>query len=327
MKNGRISRKDNTLLMSYTDENGDISEKKFLPVENVNALYAFGELDYNSKFFVFLAQNEIILHQFNYYGFYSGSFYPREKLVAGELLTRQAGAYLNQGKRLNLAKQFIEGGAFQILYNLNEWKAKAGINKIIQQAEAWRDRMLQAQDITGVMACEAQIRQFYYSAWDIGLDWPEPFQSRTKQPPQNSLNALISFGNMLLYTVILGEIYKTQLNPTISYLHEPGVRRYSLSLDLAELFKPFLVDRLIFRLVNTKMLSLDDFDQELNRCYLNESGKKTFLKAWDELLEKSIKHRGLNRHVSYRYLIRLELYKIIKHLMQEKPYKPFHIWW
>jgi CRISP-associated protein Cas1 len=65
-----------------------------------------------------------------------------------------------------------------------------------------------------------------------------------RRPPDNILNALISFGNSLVYAAVLGQIYRTQPNPTLSFLHEPGVRRFSLSLDLAEIFKPLLTDRI-----------------------------------------------------------------------------------
>jgi CRISPR-associated endonuclease Cas1 len=55
-----------------------------------------------------------------------------------------------------------------------------------------------------------------------------------RRPPDNMINALISFANSMVYTACLGEIYKTQLNPLISFLHEPGTKRFSLSLDLVE---------------------------------------------------------------------------------------------
>lgn len=73
---------------------------------------------------------------------------------------------------------------------------------------------------------------------------------RTKLPPSNEVNAMISFVNSMCYTLCLDMIYHTQLNPTISFLHQPGERRYSLALDLAEIFKPVLADRLIFSLLN-----------------------------------------------------------------------------
>ncbi len=327
LNNGRLSRKDNTLFFEKYDENGGIAGKKPIPVETVQTLYCFGENDYNSKFFNFLSEHGIVLHQFNYYGYYSGSFYPREKLVAGELLVRQVMAYQDNSVRLELAQKFIEAAVFHILANLKENIELPGIASRIKEIEKLKTRISNVGSVNRLMAIEAQIRRIYYECWDLLLNWDEPFEKRSRRPPQNSLNALISFGNSLLYTVVLAEIYQTQLNPTISYLHEPGVRRYSLSLDIAEIFKPFFVDKLIFRLIRKKMIKLNDFDRELKFCYLADDGRKLFLKEWDTMLNRTVKHRQLNRSVSYRRLIRLELYKLIKFLMGEKDYKPFHVWW
>jgi len=141
------------------------------------------------------------------------------------------------------------------------------------------------------------------------------------------LNALISFGNSLLYATTLGAIYRTQLRPTISFLHEPGDRRFSLALDISAVFKPLLVDRLIFKVLNTKMLGTDDFDKDLNYCYLKEKGRKVFVQEYDQRLKTTISHRNLGRKVSYRRLIRLECYKLIKHLMGVQEYRGFRAWW
>jgi CRISPR-associated protein Cas1 len=151
--------------------------------------------------------------------------------------------------------------------------------------------------------------------------------NRQKMPPNNEVNALVSFGNMMCYTACLDTIYHTQLNPTISFLHEPGARRYSLALDLAEIFKPLLVDRTIFAILNKKILQKSDFDTSLNRCVLKDSGRKAFVKAFDEKLKETIKHRTLNKHVSYKSLIKLECYKLQNHILGMEEYKPFKAWW
>jgi len=325
LNDGRLSRKDNTIFFDKAETENEPAMRKPIPVETVEALYCFGQNDYNSSFFNFLSENGIVLHQFNYYGFYTGSFYPREKLVAGELLVNQVKAYADPDERLKIAKMIIESAFFHILLNLREHPEHIG--GAIDKIEQLKIGIETAPDVNHLMAIEAQGRKIYYEAWDFIVNWEEPFDKRSRRPPENSLNALISFGNSLLYTATLGEIYHTQLNPTVSYLHEPGVRRYSLSLDISEIFKPFLVDKLIFRLINLKMIKPDDFDRDLNYCYLNEKGRKVFLKEWDERLRTTIKHRQLNRSVSYKQLIRLELYKLIKHLLKEKEYKPLHVWW
>lgn len=89
------------------------------------------------------------------------------------------------------------------------------------------------------MAVEGNAREIYYSAFDIIVDNEDfAFAKRTRRPPQNRLNALISFGNSLLYVTVLGEIYRTHLDPRIGFLHATNFRRFSLNLDVAEIFKP-----------------------------------------------------------------------------------------
>ena len=176
---------------------------------------------------------------------------------------------------------------------------------------------------------EGKMRERYYQAWRhivSGEAWA--FERRVRRPPDNEVNALISFGNGFLYTVCLSEIYRTQLTPTVSYLHEPGARRFSLALDLSEIFKPLIVDRAIFRLLNTGQLKpAQHFDKSLDGCYLSEAGRKLFLAALEERLGATIKHRRLGRHVSYRHLIRLECYKLVRHLTGIEPYRAFRAWW
>lgn len=130
-----------------------------------------------------------------------------------------------------------------------------------------------------------------------------------------------------MYTSVLSEIYKTQLNPTISYLHVPGEKRYSLSLDISEIFKPLIADRMIFYLLNKNIITESDFAEESNFLYLKENARLKIVKEYDERLKKTIKHKDLNKSVSYRYLMRLEAYKLIKHFTGEKEYKGFKIWW
>ena len=151
--------------------------------------------------------------------------------------------------------------------------------------------------------------------------------NRTKMPPSNEVNAMISFANSMCYSLCLDAIYHTQLNPTISFLHEPGERRYSLALDMAEIFKPILADRLIFSMFNRKQLRESDFDQHLNRCLLKQSSMKKVAQEWEERTKETIKHRKLGRSVSYRHLIKLECYKLTKHLLGMEEYKPLKMWW
>jgi len=137
---------------------------------------------------------------------------------------------------------------------------------------------------------------------------------------------MISFGNSLLYSVTLSEIYNTYLHPSISYLHEPSERRFSLALDIADIFKPVIVERTIFNLVNNKVIDEGDFNREVG-VLLSNSGKRKFIASFDEKMNTTIKHPELGRNVTYRYIIRLEAYKIMKHVLGDKNYVSFKAWW
>lgn len=318
--NGRIRRKENTVYIE--NERG---EKRAIPIEDIDTIHVFGEVDLNTKLLNFLAQQNKTVHVYNYYGFYAGSFMPRDRNVSGELTVRQVKHYLDSKKRFFIAFCFVEGALFHMLRNLREYKNTLEFQDKIKDELA--NASSKANTISELMGCEGRARDAYYQAFNIILKNGFSIEKREKRPPSNPVNALISFANSLIYSTVLSEIYHTQLNPTISYLHEPRERRYSLSLDIAEIFKPLIADPIIFKLVNNNMISLDDFEEDVNYCYINENGRKRFLKEFDQKLATTIKHRKLKRHVSYRSLIRLECYKLIKHVLDDEVYTPFKAWW
>jgi len=318
-KSGRIKRAENTILVEQ--ESG---EKKAIPVEDIEMLHLFGELDLNTKFLNFISQHKIPVHIYNYYGFYAGSFIPREKYPSGEVIVKQVEHYLDFKKRFFLARSFVEGAIFHILRNLRAYKDTF---EFIDKIQDEFKKIDNTKNIFELMGIEGRIRNLYYQAFNVIFKGRMEIEKREKRPPTDPVNALISFANSLIYTTVLSEIYQTQLNPTISYLHEPREKRYSLSLDIAEIFKPLIADAIIFKLINNNMISLEDFDEEINYCYLNETGRKKFLKEFDDKLTTTIKHRRLKRNVSYKTLIRLECYKLIKHLIGDEEYSVFKAWW
>lgn len=318
---------DNADFEAERDERERV-QKRVIPIEDIESLYCFGEITLNSKLLNFLAQQHIPAHFFNYYGFYNGSFVPRDYLLSGEVLVKQVQFYTNAEKRLPLAKEMVLGGVDNMLKNLHYYQNRGrDLTAPIGIMQKEQRNMQNARSINELMTAEGRLRGAYFSAWDTIIDADFKFEQRSRRPPKNAVNALISFGNSMLYTAVLGEVYHTQLNPTISYLHEPGARRYSLCLDLAEIFKPSLVDRMIFSLLNQGQIKKNHFEEKLNFCYLNEAGRKIVVQAWDERMKTTIKHRRLNRSVSYRRLLRLEAYKLIKHITADKVYKAFRMWW
>lgn len=329
---GILERKDNTLKFTPTEEcenheESRLGSPRYLPIEDISEFYVFGSLKASSSLFNFLGQNGIDMHFFDYYENYTGSFMSRDSLLSGRMILAQTSAYQSKKKRLGIAKKFIEGAAFNMIKNLRYYdKRGRDLESLIAQIEVLANSVNDSATVQELMGIEGNIRICYYQAFDVILNDFE-MGGRSKQPPKNEVNALISFGNMMCYSQCLRAIHQTQLNPTISYLHTPGERRYSLALDISEIFKPIIVDRVIFKVLNKKEIQSKHFDIKLNKCVLNESGKKLFVKAIEEKLNETFKHRSLGRNVSFRHLIKLECYKLAKHLLDMEEYKPFKMYW
>ncbi len=324
---GRMERRDHTLKFTPVDAEGREGAPKFIPVEQVDDLYVFGSLQANSALFNFLGKQRINVHFFDYYEHYTGSFMAKDYLLAGKMQVEQTSHYLSVAKRLTLARSILDGASFNILKNLRYYANRdRDLDDVMGEIVALQGELVKCADFGELMGIEGNIRKAYYRGFDEIITGFE-MGGREKQPPSNEVNALVSFGNMMCYTLCLGMIYHTQLNPTISFLHEPGTRRYSLALDLAEIFKPLLVDRTIFKVLNKGMLGKSDFEQRADGCFLKDKGRKVFAKAWDERLKETIQHRSLGRKVMYKNLVKLEAYKISKHCLGIQQYEPFKMWW
>ena len=313
LSDGTLFRRENTLYFE------NAQGKKPLAIEGIYDIYVYGKITITSQALHFLAQKGVAVHFFNHYGYYDGSFYPRESLNSGDLLIKQAKHYLDREKRLKLAKLFVVGGAKNMEKNLKKWGTKASFNELLNELEA-------VEKISEIMNVEARIRQEYYALWDETLAEDFKIVKRTRRPPQNEMNALISFLNSRIYATIVSELYNTQLSPTISYLHEPGERRFSLALDLSEIFKPMIADRVANRLVKQGIIKKGHFRDDLNGVLLNDEGKKIVLKAINGEMRKSVRHPRLKKNVTKQRLIRLEAYKLIKHFVGTQEYNPLVAW-
>ena len=319
LNNGRLKRKDNTIYFEDCEDN-----KRALLIEQIDTLHVYGEVDLNTKMINYISKYGIILNFYNYYGYYTGSFYPRKKNVSGFLLVCQSACYLDGYERIYLAKSFIKSAVHHILRNMRYYKVESDLIDLIKKEAENIDYVEEIQTLMGI---EGRIRKTYYKSFNQILKNGYSFNKREKRPPKDPINALISFGNSIMYTNVLKEMYKTQLDPTVSFLHEPSSKRFSLSLDIAEIFKPLIIDPIIFSLVNNRRLTKKDFIYEDEICYLSEEEKKKFLADFEGKMNTTIKHRKLNRQVSYKYFIRLECYKLIKHFIGDEKYKVLKAWW
>ena len=308
---GILLRKDNTLFFVKEDI------KQQIPIHAISEINCHGKVTVKSGAASFLMKEGIVVNFFNKYGFYEGSLYPKIKLNSGLVVVKQSEHYLNHDKRIYIANEFVEGIKHNVLKTLKYYSKKG------KELDEYIDNIEKEEikgDISQIMSSEGRIWNNFYQSFNIILR-KFNFIKREIRPPTDEINSLLSFGNSLLYTTVLSELYQTYLHPSVSFLHEPSERRFSLSLDIADIFKPIIVDRTIFKLVNNNMINKKHFSKDVG-VLLNDAGKQIFISEYQKKLETTIKHP-----TSYKYLIRLEGYKLIKHILNDQPYESFRMWW
>lgn len=318
---GTLSRKDHTLY--FENE----TTKKTIPIIGIEQIFCLAEVTVNTKLLAYLTEHKITVHFANYHGYYIGSYTPKESYVSGSLLIKQVEYYTDNTKRCEIAIAIVEWISANMVtmlehYQRHEKDVASHIKNLKEQLIWLRLRT----DIDQILSTEWGLWQIFYDSFKKITPDEFEFESRKRRPPDNPMNALISFWNSLLYAYTLSKIYHTQLNPTIAYLHSAWERRFSLALDLCEVFKIPLVFGTIFTLINRKMIQVDKhFNISLNCALLNDEGRKIFCREWDERLSKTLDHPVLKKKTSYGSMIKYDCYKLIKHLLGEKKFVPFSL--
>ena len=320
---GELSRSEGTLRIDTLD--GDI---KHLPIESVDNIYLHGQITFNTRALGLLNDHGTVLHIFGWKDYYNGSYLPKRAHISGQTIVEQVRAYDEHSQRIDIASKIVQASIHNMRSNLVYYTDRRGdFEEAIADLERQRTRANSVSDINELRGVEATARKAYYRCFNEIFKNPFELTKREYNPPSNEANALISFLNSMVYTAAVSAIRKTALDPTVGFVHEPGERRFTLSLDIADIFKPIIADRVAFRLVNRQQIGFDDFEDELDGCLLTEDGRTTVLKEYEQTLDETVSHPRLNRKVSYKTLIQTDVYSLKKHILTNEPYRPTERWW
>jgi CRISPR-associated protein Cas1 len=176
---GRMSRQDNTLKYTPVSEDGEVEKPRFLPIETVAELYIFGSLDTNSALYNFLGKHSVPVHFFDYYEHYTGSFMPKDYLLAGKMQIEQTKMYMSLKKRLPIARAFVDGAAMNMLKNLQYYQRRGkDVSDHIEQILKLRSGIESSVEIAELMGIEGNIRKSYYYTYSGESRPPIPVQRR-----------------------------------------------------------------------------------------------------------------------------------------------------
>ncbi|NJE10063.1 CRISPR-associated endonuclease Cas1 [Thermococcus sp. MAR1] len=304
-RHGKLEREGGSLVFV-----GDIVKRR-IPLGQVSEIHCLARVSMTSGAIELLSERRIPVHFYTTRGEYKGSFI-NDVSPRGKLHLEQARHYLESEKRLYLAKTIVEG----IQNSMALVLARMGVNPVKLNSVK-----VDGETVEEIMGREAELWSHFYRYFGeaIGV---EDFK-RTRRPPQDEINALISYANAIVYGLSLSSLIKAGLDPSIGYLHAVNDSRYSLSLDLADIFKPLYVFTAIKSALDDGLFLKSDFSRKRNAVYLARSGKVKLLQALTNTLRRTV-YISRKRY-SYMGLMEREAGKIRNHLLGGKNYSPFKL--
>ena len=291
---GIINRQDYGLL--FKNE----KKKHYIPVEVSDQLNIYGNVTLASNVLQTLSNREIKVSFFDKYGQLIGTFLPEKTKKSAEIILVQSKNYIDEAIRTDTARRMEIAGLHNIRANLRYYEKKhKGIFKDnVNAISEYIDEINRASTVNDMMLIEAKARQLYYASFNGILENPDfLYEKRTKRPPEDAINACISFGNTLLYNTFLNIIWKKGLDPRFGVVHATNRRSQSLNLDFA------------------------DFEISNMGVYLSKEGKNTFLQMYEEKLKSKITVKG--KEISYYQLLEREVQSYKNFLLRDESYKPY----
>lgn len=234
----------------------------------------------------------------------------------------QSHILLDKSRRIELAKAFIDGklaNTERLLARLERNRKSGYFEAPRTQFALARTKLIKAKTTDSIFGIEGSAAAAYFPAFGSALRNGLEFTERSKRPPKNPGNALLSFGYTLLISDTVAALTAAGLDPGIGFLHVPDGSRPSLACDLAEEFRAPVVDALVAHLSGTRQLAAADFEDTDFGPRLSPAARKTFLKAYEErMTEFTPKNR-----VGLRTALHDQAEKLSSCILEKTGYTPF----
>ena len=312
-------------------------EKKLqLPVHNLQAVVCFGNVSVSPFLMHHCAANGVGISFLSE----NGRFFARvQGPVNGNILLRksQYKTTENAAQRLELAKSFVLGKAVNarsvLCRALRDHSGKTGMQEV-ERASALIaleiKKLRQTKELDTLRGTEGEIARVYFSVFDYLITAQKPdfsFTGRTRRPPTDNVNALLSFVYTLLARDCSSALEIIGLDPQCGFLHTDRPDRDSLALDLMEEFRAFVADRLVLSLINLKQVSAKGFKQNpAGGVEMDEETRKTVLTAYQKRKAELLKHPFLEETAELGLFFHLQALLLARHLRQDLDAYPPVIW-
>jgi len=253
--------------------------------------------------------------------------------TGGNVLLRRAQhlALSDETRRTTIARNILAGKLRNsrqlVLRSAREsadWSDRAELQDTARALDAVLGRLPGREHVDLLRGDEGEAGRLYFSSFDRMVRSDREtfrFVRRTRRPPRDPLNAVLSF----LYTLLRGDctaaLEGVGLDPQVGYLHSLRPGRPALALDLMEELRPVMADRLALSLINLRQLQASDFETfPGGAVYLNETGRKTVLIAYQKRKEQEVDHRVIGKKAPLGLVPHLQARLLARHLRDDLDY-------
>ena len=260
-RDARLSRHENALVVI-----SDVG-RKAIPLHGAKHVVCMGNGSISIRLLKDMGRRGIRFTVMDAGGRFLGAFEPEEETPSGRVRIGQATLFLDEEARLRIAKLIVRAQMRSMRGLLSRYRRNGttGIEPSLDGIEGALDATRRASSIEALMGAEGHARVFLHDAFKV-ISEAARLDRRVRRPPPDPVNCLMSFFNMLLYSACANELAKTHLDRSISFLHAPGTGRRSLSIDMAETFRPVLSDRVL------KLLCRNRHNVDIRRLGKDSSG-------------------------------------------------------
>jgi CRISPR-associated protein Cas1 len=309
------------------------AEKVRVPIHTLEAVMCFGNTTVSTPLIAFCGEKGIGL------SFYSdqGRFYGRiEGPVRGNVLLRTKQYSVAQADQsLILAKNFVAtkiANSRNVLLrsarDANNVEAGQKLKKAAQEISHLASQLQAAESHDQIRGIEGIVANRYFAVFNSMIKTSTDdfvFEKRSKRPPLDRVNALLSFLYMLLAHDIRSALEGVGLDPAVGFLHAVRPGRPSLALDLMEELRAPLCDRLALSLINLKQLQANDFELTPTAVNMTDAARKTVLVAWQKRKKEEITHPFLEEKIPIGLIPHVQAQLLARYLRGDIDfYPPFH---
>ena len=323
-KGATIHFEENYVVVKYSEE-----VLKKIPVESLEAIYLFSAVQMTSQCVQQCLKHGISVSYFSKAGVYFGRLQSTGHVNV--FRQRKQAALAHTIFSLDLSKNVIGGKIHNQMTVLSRYERseQKDVQKELQGMRLSLKKIPGCKSVDEIMGYEGNAARLYFEGLSKVVHKEFAFQGRSRRPPRDEFNSMLSLGYSLLMNEIYSRLESKGLHPYFGFIHSDREKHPTLSSDMMEEWRAVIIDSLVMSLVNGNEIKPEHFvhDSESSGYYLTKEGLNIFLRKYDKKMNTTVKYLDyVDYAVSYRRAIDLQIGQLVK-AIEEEDASVYHPLW